>query len=1079
MPVQQGIDGNSNDGVLHEKVEKGSSWADEVDSQNAAVDEQTFSSEPGVGQQLVVPRSSKDLVIHNSFDDPAAEERPVTTSVPPKRTFNRRIIPPVNELHRSGRLHSHDIEVSPSTEVLKEHLAPYVLKEPDSRTEVSRNILRNHIQVFKPEVLGIIEPRVKFDKISRNYWSSMGLVPLAQNDRGARSSNIWVFLGVQVVASVLHSSEQCVLISIKNKIFSGMMAVVHGSPSYIKRQSLWADLAMLQGIFIILGDFNAVRGSHERRGKAKSSPQACFDFNNFIGDSDLFEVERNGLFFSWSRRRFFPELTESKIDRALISKAFQEVWALISATLLPHLCSDHSPLVVVFKSLMDSGPIPFRFWHMWTGHESFLALVRDSWMRHVESGSKIRLVMLKLKRLKGELKVWNTNVFGNFNVKIKDLQARLLEVQDDISRYGYSDARLNDEIAMQAEINGLLLVQSSHLQQKSRVDWLNDGDRNTKFFHDSMRRRRAKASIELFATNGEPIPDYLLIDQLLPKLVSEQQACGLIQMLSFEEIRLAVFDLDPNSAASPDGFSGKFFHVAWDVIASDIYKAILEFFEHGVIPPGLNSGFLVLLPKKECALRVEEFRLIALSNFLFNIFTKILATRLNKVAATFVSNSQYGFIQGRQIHEAIVLASEGINALNRTHEGRNMAFKLEITKAFDTMEWPFIQRVLRNFGFPQQFCNWIQNILTSARLFILINGQVCSRGKSKVFYGGGVRSRVRKFFSSRLGFNVGSFPTDYLGVLIFQGMPRVQHIQRLADKILAKFDRWNAKMLSMAGRLCLIKSVIVSSAIHSMMVYAWLASLVHKLDTAVQNFLWKCDINERSYTAETVDHLFWSCSLASIVWQWVLDVFQVDWHPTSSFHEAFIYFTSCSFGSQLSALWKAAIITVVWAIWTFRNKAIYEDLVPTPFVLINIVRVALKEMSFMRGSRGYMRNTVHELITLKALKVDPRPAPLRTMISVMWHPPPPSWIEINTDGAFQGALGLMTTGGVFRRANGDVFDCFHTAEGVGFTFLAELLAVLVALEWVQKLSLNFIWLEADSVYVSLFSLLGVYRFLGW
>ncbi|KAH6758908.1 hypothetical protein C2S51_019143 [Perilla frutescens var. frutescens] len=59
----------------------------------------------------------------------------------------------------------------------------------------------------------------------------------------------------------------------------------------------------------------------------------------------------------------------------------------------------------------------------------------------------------------------------------------------------------------------------------------------------------------------------------------------------------------------------------------------------------------------------------------------------------------------------------------------------------------------------------------------------------------------------------------------------------------------------------------------------------------------------------------------------------------------------------------------------------------------------------------------------------------------------------------------MATGGVFRRSDGSVVGCFHTDEGVGFAFLAEILVVLAALEWAKRLSLDFIWLEADSIYV--------------
>ncbi|KAH6781520.1 hypothetical protein C2S52_001729 [Perilla frutescens var. hirtella] len=67
--------------------------------------------------------------------------------------------------------------------------------------------------------------------------------------------------------------------------------------------------------------------------------------------------------------------------------------------------------------------------------------------------------------------------------------------------------------------------------------------------------------------------------------------------------------------------------------------------------------------------------------------------------------------------------------------------------------------------------------------------------------------------------------------------------------------------------------------------------------------------------------------------------------------------------------------------------------------------------------------------------------------------------------SYGGAPGCMAMGGVFRTPDGSVTNYFHTDEGVGFAFLAELLAAITALEWAQRLALDFIWLEADSIYV--------------
>ncbi|KAL8465119.1 hypothetical protein ACS0TY_034572 [Phlomoides rotata] len=96
------------------------------------------------------------------------------------------------------------------------------------------------------------------------------------------------------------------------------------------------------------------------------------------------------------------------------------------------------------------------------------------------------------------------------------------------------------------------------------------------------------------------------------------------------------------------------------------------------------------------------------------------------------------------------------------------------------------------------------------------------------------------------GVSISSLPFDYLGVPIFRGASKVHRLSRLADSVIYKFSRWKGSTLSLAGRKCLINSVIVASLVHSMMVYRWPRSLLKKVDTAMRNFLWKGNIATKS-----------------------------------------------------------------------------------------------------------------------------------------------------------------------------------------------------------------------------------------
>ena len=161
--------------------------------------------------------------------------------------------------------------------------------------------------------------------------------------------------------------------------------------------------------------------------------------------------------------------------------------------------------------------------------------------------------------------------------------------------------------------------------------------------------------------------------------------------------------MNGDGAPGPDGFGGHFYHTFWDIIEVDVIQSVQEFFTTGVLPPNFNSNMLVLIPKITGAQAMGDFRPIALANFQFKIVTKILADRLSLITMRIISLEQRGFIRDRNISECIILASEAINLIDKKQFGGNVALKVDIKKAFDTLDWNFLIAVLRNFGFSPMF----------------------------------------------------------------------------------------------------------------------------------------------------------------------------------------------------------------------------------------------------------------------------------------------------------------------------------------------------------------------------------------
>ncbi|XP_057811557.1 uncharacterized protein LOC131025787 [Salvia miltiorrhiza] len=134
-----------------------------------------------------------------------------------------------------------------------------------------------------------------------------------------------------------------------------------------------------------------------------------------------------------------------------------------------------------------------------------------------------------------------------------------------------------------------------------------------------------------------------------------------------------------------------------------------------------------------------------------------------------------------------------------------------------------------------------QTIINILDYYGKISGQSFNPEKSQIFFSNKVPTFLRHSITRTLPFSVGNLPFIYLGVPIFKGKVRAAHLRSIHDKILNKFSRWKGLKLSMAGRLCLVKSVIQSSLTHSMMVYRWPRQLLHELDSKCRNFIWTGD----------------------------------------------------------------------------------------------------------------------------------------------------------------------------------------------------------------------------------------------
>ncbi|XP_060183329.1 uncharacterized protein LOC132613329 [Lycium barbarum] len=190
------------------------------------------------------------------------------------------------------------------------------------------------------------------------------------------------------------------------------------------------------------------------------------------------------------------------------------------------------------------------------------------------------------------------------------------------------------------------------------------------------------------------------------------------------EIRQAVFDLNPNSAPDLDGFGGCFYQSCWQIIKDDMVDFVQSFFRGANLTKFYTSTCLVLISKVEHPASFTEFRPISLSNFTNKILSKILSSRLLPMLNKLTSENQSDFIPSRMITENILLAQEVIHDIRKENEGGNMVLKLDMSKAYDRVDWEFLTAVLKRFRFFDLRINMVWRLVSGNWYSILINGHM-------------------------------------------------------------------------------------------------------------------------------------------------------------------------------------------------------------------------------------------------------------------------------------------------------------------------------------------------------------------
>nr|GEZ05553.1 hypothetical protein [Tanacetum cinerariifolium] len=301
------------------------------------------------------------------------------------------------------------------------------------------------------------------------------------------------------------------------------------------------------------------------------------------------------------------------------------------------------------------------------------------------------------------------------------------------------------------------LDEERFLKQKAKVKWLKVKDSNSAYFHKFVKSRNQRSRIEV------------------------------IMDADNVKIKDAMCSIGDDRALGLDGFTFAFFKKSWYIVGQDIFNVIRDFFLNRQLLKEINHTLITLIPKVSTPFKINDYHPVSCCNVIYKCISKILTNQIIEGIKEVVSDNQSTFVLGRRITDNILITHELMNNYHRNWGRPRRAFKVDIQKSYDTVNWHFLDTILKCFGFHPTMVKWTMACVSSTSFSLGLNGDI---------HGFFKRRRDDLFIFAR-----GKLPVKYLGVPLISSKLLNKDFEILVKKAKNRIGDWKNTSFSFTRRL--------------------------------------------------------------------------------------------------------------------------------------------------------------------------------------------------------------------------------------------------------------------------------------